>query len=310
MKRKKMYQTRTSGVFLLFFLLFYQAACSAEPGQSSIHTIESAGIVRTYKIYRPAVPSSTALPVMIVLHGGLGNADHIERSSGMNLVADTGPFIVVYPNGTEGILRRMKDRRTWNAGNCCGIAARKDINDVTFIQEMIEDVASRYNIDRSSIYASGMSNGAMMAYRLACETPELIAAIIPVSGTLAVDSCEKGKNVPVMHIHGALDKNVPFSGGRGRHSLARVSHKSVPETVRITTGPRTCSPPEMKHYADRTISTYSCENGAPFTLVLLKDIGHSWPGSPKQKRRANSSQFLASKEAWNFARRFSKIPGE
>ena len=264
-----MYQIYLSGIFI-FIALICPVVDVAAHGQSSIHTVESDGIERTYRIYRPPVPSSTRLPVMIVLHGGLGNAEHIEKSSGMNLVADTGPFIVAYPNGTPGRLSIMKNRRTWNAGDCCGIATRRSINDVKFIQKMIEDIASQYNIDRTRIYVTGMSNGAMMAYRLACEIPELIAAIIPVSGTLTFNSCEKGKDVPVMHIHGELDENIPYSGGSGRESVSGVTHRLIPETVRLMTAPRQSRPPKITSYDNRTITSYVSAEGAPFVLVLLK----------------------------------------
>ncbi len=244
---------------------------------------------------------------MIVLHGGLGNADHIEKSSGMNLVADTGPFIVAYPNGTGGFLRRMENRRTWNAGKCCGVASRKSVDDVKFIKIMIEDIASQYNIDYSRIYVTGMSNGAMMAYRLACEIPELIAAIIPVSGTLAVDFCAKGKDVPVMHIHGELDEYVPYSGGTGHKSVARISHRSIPESIQIMIKPRQCPPPKIKYYDNRTTSSYVCAKGAPFTLVLLNNIGHSWPGGTQQNKKSKDVDYFASEQAWKFAQQFSKI---
>ena len=295
----------TSIAFLSLFILSASVGGTAD-GQSSVHTVLSNGIERTYKLYVPSVPSSHVLPVMIVLHGGLGNAELIENSSGMNSVADTGPFIAAYPNGTEGILARMNNRRTWNAGNCCGIAAKKNIDDVKFIRMMIEDIASKYAIDRTRIYVAGMSNGAMMAYRLACEIPDLIAAIIPVSGTLAVNTCERGKDVPVMHIHGELDENVPYSGGSGSRSIARISHRSVPETVRLMTASRQCRPPVISDHDNRIISSYACAGGAPFTLVKLKGGGHSWPGSLHREVHAGGDQYLASEQAWEFARQFSK----
>lgn len=290
---------------LFLSITLISTAIDAANIHSSVHTVISDGAERTYRMYRPSVPPSAVLPVMIVLHGGLGNAEYIERSSGMNAVADTGPFIAVYPNGTEGVLKRMKNRRTWNAGDCCGIAYQKNIDDVKFIEVMIEDVASHNPIDRTRIYVTGMSNGAMMAYRLACEKPDLFAAIIPVSGTLAVDSCERGKDVPVLHIHGELDEHVPYSGGRGRQSVARVDHRSVPETVKLMTETRQCGIPQKSYQENRTTSSYICAKGAPFTLVLLKNAGHSWPGKHED---AHGFSFHASEQAWNFARQFSKKP--
>ena len=302
-----MFHKCLSSLFAFFFLFNLTSSASAN-GQSSTYTVESDGLERTYKIYRPSVPFSMILPVMIVLHGGLGNAEHIETSSEMNLVADTGPFIAVYPNGTGGIRKRIEDKRTWNAGNCCGLAVKKTIDDVKFIQKMIEDIALRYSIDRTRIYVTGISNGAMMAYRLACEIPERLAAIVPISGTMAIDSCEKGKDVPVMHIHGELDDNVPYSGGSGRRSVAGVPHRSIPETVQLMTEPRECRPPEMTYHDNRTTSSYRCAKGAPFFLVLLKNTGHTWPGGRQEKINSKGDKYLASEQAWKFAKQFSKIP--
>jgi polyhydroxybutyrate depolymerase len=306
-----MYQTSKIliSIFLLIvfiILLWNIETFSNEKGNSITKTIIVGGVERNYNVYRPMVPVSQKLPVMIVLHGGLGNADFIEQSSGMNAVADTGPFMAVYPNGTGGRLGVMKDRRTWNAGNCCGRASDENVNDVLFIEKMIDDLASMYAIDTSRIYVTGMSNGAMLAYRLACEIPERIAAIIPVSGTLAINTCGKGAGVPVMHIHGDQDENIQYMGGQGSKSLAGVSHRSIPDTVKIMTDSRQCSPPDVQHRDNIVTSSYQCK-GAPFTLVLIKGGGHAWPGGQGRNRSSMSGiNYSASEQAWNFARQFSK----
>ncbi len=299
-------------VFLIsFFLLFSAnfASQAQENGYTSTHTLLLDGIERGYNIYMPPIVGSQKLPLMIALHGGMGNASYMEKTSGLNNIANHGPFIVVYPEGTGGRFSSMKNRRTWNSGRCCGVATRQNTDDVKFIETMIDKIVSNYPVDGNRIYVTGMSNGAMMAYRLACEIPERISAVIPVSGTLATENCENAVNIPIMHIHGDQDNNVPFSGGRGSNSIARVSHRSVPETVKILTEPRNCKQPQVQ-YGNSGIakSEYHCKGGAPFTLVVLEGGGHSWPGG--QGRTQTSSQasdnFSASEQAWLFAKQFSK----
>lgn len=296
---------------ILFFVLFFFAvtgACAAGKGKSVINELAVDGSIRSYIVYVPAVADTTGLPLMIVLHGGLGNAEHMERMTGMDEVADSGHFIVAYPDGTGGFFPAMRDRRTWNAGSCCGRAARLDVDDVSFIEKMIDKIHARYSIDRSRVYVAGMSNGAMMAYRLACEIPERIAAIISVSGTLTVDDCDAAKKVPVLAIHGDNDRHVPFEGGVGEDSVSGVSYRSVPDTMRLITRARHCKAPEEKDLKGGiSVFTYHCSEGAPVELYKIKGGRHVWPGGHgRNNTEADGRYISASRLAWDFARQFSK----
>jgi polyhydroxybutyrate depolymerase len=263
------------------------------------------GAVRDYILYVPTLPDRKELPLMIVLHGGLGNAAHMERITGMNEIADAGKFMVAYPDGTGGRIESMKNRRTWNAGRCCGPAVKQNTDDVLFISRMIDDIHARYSIDTRRVYVAGHSNGAMLAYRIACEIPDKIAAIVAVSGTLAVDNCDRAKDVPVLHIHGERDGNVPYEGGRGEDSLADVAHRSVPDSLKLFTTPRQCTGSEEKKLNGVILATsYTCKNGAPVSLYVIKGGGHAWPGSVRD--RTNGKGVSASALAWEFARQFQK----
>ncbi|WP_457573335.1 extracellular catalytic domain type 1 short-chain-length polyhydroxyalkanoate depolymerase [Desulfolithobacter sp.] len=271
------------------------------------------GEPRSFIVYKPASANSAqAPPLMIVLHGGLGNAAAMERTSGMDSVADREGFIVVYPNGTGpryAMRKQVKNRRTWNAGSCCGPAVRFNVDDVAFIATLIDKMQSQYGIDPRRVYVAGFSNGAMLAYRLACEIPEKITAIIAVSGTLAVDSCsDRANQVAVLHIHGEMDDNVPYKGGMGHNSKAGVSHRSVDETVRMMTATRNCAQPkvEILHGVIKK-KTYTCASGAPFELITIKDGKHVWPGGHGRRNTPEDGRYIsASEAAWDFARKFSK----
>jgi len=301
-------QWRIILLVLLFFLTMITDDFAAGKGQSMDYELVLDGGVRSYIVYKPMVTDTKGAPLMIVLHGGLGNARRMEEISGMNDIADEGKFIVAYPNGTGGRFASMQDRRTWNAGRCCGQAVRQNVNDVLFIKKMIEDIHSRFSIDTGRVYVAGMSNGAMMAYRLACEIPEKIAAIIAVSGTLAVDNCDAAKDVPVLHIHGDQDKNVPFTGGSGDEGVAMVSHRSVPDTMKLILQARQCSPPKQKMLnSNIQVSSYRCSNGAPVELYVIKGGGHIWPGGHGRRAKESVSQCIsASRLAWEFAKQFFK----
>jgi polyhydroxybutyrate depolymerase len=295
------------GFWTLAFLslssvLICSPACAGRPGRSADElTVDVGGHERTYRIYKPAGSPARGLPMMIVLHGGLGNGERIEETTRMNEVADRGLFLVAYPEGTGGNLGG-RNRRTWNAGRCCGRSVRRNVNDVEFIDRMIRDIEKSHSIDSQRIYVAGLSNGGMMAYRLACELPERFAAVIAVAGTLAVDDCDRARDVAVLHIHGDADENVPYAGGRGR-GLSRVAHRSVPETMRIITRPRHCKAPEetVLPAGDRETS-YHCARGAPVRLRVVSGEAHGWPGG----RASKNERYSASTEAGEFARRFSR----
>jgi polyhydroxybutyrate depolymerase len=274
---------------------------------STGHELSINGIQRSYLHYRPTASEPEKLPLMIVLHGGLGNAESIQQTTAMNEIADTGPFMVAYPNGVK-VRFSHKNRRLWNGGTCCGIAAKRNIDDVQFIQRMIADIGSKYPLDKQRVYVTGISNGAMLAYRLACEMPDQIAAIIPVAGTLAVEDCDFAKDIPVMHIHGTADKFVPIKGGMGSRSVAGVSHRSLSDTIALITRSRQCDDPKVS-FPEPGIQTssYLCRSGAPVVVVLIQGGGHVWPGGHGRRQAPTASgSFSASRQAWEFAKQFSK----
>lgn len=285
-----------------------QSSTGAPPQKGwSDHILAVRGDEREYRLYAPpSLQSGQKAPLMIVLHGGMGNAEAIETASAMSEVAAREQFFAAYPEGTGAKMPKMKDRRTWNAGACCGIAVKQNVDDVGFISAMIDDLAASYPIDKSRVYVTGMSNGAMMAYRMACEAPEKIAAVIPIAGTLAVDDASRAKDVAVLHIHGDRDTNVPFEGGIGDKSVSGVAHRSVPDTMALLLASRKSNGSDKEELDGGKVehTTYNCGAGAPVELIVVKGGGHSWPGG--RGKYASASGLNASEQAWNFAKRFSK----
>jgi polyhydroxybutyrate depolymerase len=178
-----------------------------------------------------APPGARAL--VLVLHGGLGNAGRIadrQAESGLNLnaVAAKDGFVVAYLNGTP-VTRLLGGKFLgWNAGGgCCGVPARDDVDDVGYIQGAIAELSGRYGIAPGRVYGIGHSNGAMMLQRMACET-KAFAAIVAVSGPLNIRDaqCPAAAGTRILAIHGADDKNVPLAGGVGPRGLSRLDFNS------------------------------------------------------------------------------------
>src|SRR5258708_12165443 len=129
----------------------------------------------------PAAGSRRLLPLLFVFHGGGSNAAGQQRFSRLDGLADRAGFVVVYPNGTGRFERFL----TWNAGTCCGSAVIERVDDVGFSLAVLDDVARRVPVDRERVYATGMSNGAMMAPRLPAAASERTAATPPAAAVIA-----------------------------------------------------------------------------------------------------------------------------
>ena len=176
-------------------------AFALAPGNHAIE-LRHSGLERRYVIHVP--PALRERPAVVLnLHGGGGNALAHQQYVRMDLVADREGFLVVYPDGTGPIRGRLL---TWNAGTCCGVA---QADDVGFVRAVLDDLAGRIAYDASRVYATGLSNGAMMSYRLAAELSDRIAAIAPVAGSMVLLRFSAQRPVPVMHIHSVDDPRAP-----------------------------------------------------------------------------------------------------
>ena len=130
------------------------------PGTDVPVVLRSGGLDRRYVVHVPgSYDGSHAVPLVLVLHASGSNAVSAARISGMSAKSDAAGFLAVYPEGTG-------DFATFNAGLCCGYAGRTMMDDVAFMREVVARVSVDYRVDGERIYATGMSNGAMMAHRL------------------------------------------------------------------------------------------------------------------------------------------------
>ncbi len=259
------------------------------------------GINRNYRLRLPANhDKNVSIPLVFNLHGFTSNAVQQEAYSGMNAVADTARFAVCYPNGIGN---------AWNVGWNFGSTA----DDVGFISAMIDRFHMEYGIDKSRVYACGMSNGGFMSYQLACQLNDRIAAIASVTGSMvqqAVDKCTPGKAVPVMEIHGTADGTVSYNG------TANVS-VAIPQILKFWQQNNGCDKDPVvemvanTNIADNTTSekwTYTnCTDDKKLIHYKITNGEHTWPGASLIIGKT-SQDFKASVEIWNFFKQY-KLEG-
>ncbi len=231
---------------------------------ASLHHIDAGGRDRSYRLYRPAgVPASAAL--VVALHGYSGSAGQVERAYGWDGLADSAKFVVAYPDGIG---------RAWNVGgeDCCGRPGREGVDDVAFVKAAVADIAGHVGIDPARIYATGMSNGGIMTYTLACNT-DIFAAIGPVAGT-QLNPCPAPRPTSVLHIHGTADRLVPYGGGQG---FSVINGPSVPEVDAFWRNVDRCGAPTATTGGAVTTSTAQCADHRSVVLVTVDGGGHEWP---------------------------------
>ena len=295
--------------FAALAMLFAADDASLRAGDHT-RTLNEGGLERNYLVHvPPQYDPATPMPVVLAFHGGGANAGNMVTFSGLNEKADQAGFIVVYPEGT-GRLERM---RTFNAGNCCGYAASQQIDDVAFTRQILDDLEDVANVDRRRVFATGMSNGAMMAYRLASELSDRIAAIAPVGGSMGTKDCHPGRAVSVMHFHGDADEFVPFKGGRGR-GISGTDFYSVEHSIAAWakadgcgTTPTTTRLPDQQDdgTAVKEVRYDSGKDGSEVVLVLIEGGGHTWPGrEPRLRSLGVSTRDISANDMmWEFFQR-------
>ncbi len=272
--------------------------------------ISVAGKTRSYEFHVPEGQHTEPLPAIIVLHGGGGNGRNAATMTGLSALSDREGFLVVYPNGSGS-----GPFLTWNAGHCCQYAMKEGVDDVAFISALIDDLVARGQSDPSRIYVTGMSNGAMMAHRLARELPDQVAAIAPVVGAVFGDELASPSPVPALLITGALDQNVPTSGGYGERIGTEVAHDApyarAGAAFDYWASTNDCAGVPARSITAVFTLTQGTHCAQPVVWYHLTEGTHSWPGGEPGRRRGDQpvASFDASQRIWEFfdAKRLTEV---
>lgn len=299
---------------LLMLCIFITWQCSKiedirlNKGNKTMSSIWVDKLERTYLLYLPvAYDELTNIPLVIFMHGGGGSALQADSAYQFTAKANKEQFAIVYPEGvrSEGIL----GARTWNGGSCCAYAALNNINDVLFISTLIDTLIKKHpHLDSTRVYATGMSNGAIMSYRLACEIPHKIAAIAPVAGTLSYMRCNPSGTVPILHIHSILDESVPLNGGTGIFGFYFPPvQDGLDKWIRFNA----CNPTAAINY-DKNNLIYTLYNQCEKSTIeyyITKDGGHSWPGGIKSRGGGDevSTAINATDLIWEFFKHYKLL---
>lgn len=282
------------------------------PGDYDV-TLRHQGRERYYILHIPPhARSGNSLPLVFNFHGGGGNARGNLDYSGLNAVADSEGFAVVYPEGTTNP-RFHRRLASWNVGPCCGPAKEQKVDDVAFTVAVLEDVAARIAVDHTRVYATGLSNGAMMSYRLAIALPDRFAAIAPIAGTLQGRPKEP---VAVLHIHSVDDPRAKYYGGESKFPITNevAMHHSVESVLRHWSDDMSCESAKLAeqvnksgHSAEMFVSS-GCRGGVEVAHWRLRGGGHVWPGRPAvlPEKLVGAPTYVidANREIWRFFRRF------
>ncbi|MDO8742568.1 MAG: PHB depolymerase family esterase [bacterium] len=270
------------------------------------------GLTRSYLIHIPAgYDSKKEYSLVIALHGGFGSGESMEKQTRMSALADKDGFIVVYPDGVAN----SNGVRAWNAGNCCGVPAKNNVDDVGYIRQLMASLESTYGVDVKRVFAMGMSNGAMLANRLACEASDIFTAVSPVSGTPQVAVCNPKRPVPILMVHGTSDAVVPFNGGTGTSFVTKDnSFISVTQALSDWSVRNKClgkevvtSIPPLTNDGITIDKIMYSDCAAETVLYRINGGTHSWPGGTQaraQESVAPSQSFDASKTIWTFFNSF------
>ena len=277
---------------------------SPAPGGTTSYSFDHDGLKRTYNLHVPAGLDRTGpVPLLIELHGGGGDGNHIDSLTGFYAMADREGFVVAAPSGVN---------KGWNDGRGDTYKDSSAADDVGFLSEMIDRIESQVAVDPARVYVTGMSNGAIMSGRLACQLPDRIAAIAQVAGTAAVETaaaCHPARPVPVLEIHGTADPLVPYAGGTvvpqlgdGRGQVLSVDAWSAFWAANNSAA----TPPATTSIGtDTTVRTW--HGATPQSDVVfyrVEGAGHTWPGGSQYMPRliigSTSRSFDASEVIWQF----------
>ena len=267
---------------LVCFGVSFGAHASASLGVDTAGVLPFGGLNRTYQLHVPAgVDHPTGL--VVNLHGAGMTGASQAAATHYNAVADRYGFAVVYPDGID---------MSWADGRGASVPDRQGVDDVGFLAALIDRLTHDYGIPPGRVFATGMSAGAFMTTRLACDRADVVAAIAPVSGTLGAGTrCTPSRPVSVLETHGTADPVVPYDGGGmvGRGGPSDI--EAAPTMVNGWRNVDGCPGAPLEEVAGgvHRLTSGGCADGTEVVLVRIDGGGHVWPADAS----AASAEFFA-----------------
>lgn len=282
---------------------------------STLYQLDYDGYQRSYYLYVPqSWDKKTPLPVVFVFHGGGGGARGALYYYELEKKAEEAGFLLVAPNGTGESKNVLL---TWNVEFGFGFAQKHKVNDIGFVNVLLDKLEKEYPVDQKRIFATGMSNGAIFCHFLAAHPGGRFAAIAPVVGTVGgKDQQEKNWHMPprpdmpvsVCLIQGLIDQHIPIKGGLQEKSIGEPKIlMSASDTVDFWVTANGCNSIATSTYDEPMQTTIhhfgNGRNGSEVTAYVIHNMGHAWPGSSRVPGKASdkpSSAFPGNDIIWNF----------
>ena len=283
---------------LLCFAVDGGTRASALPGGDAPRELMFGGIPRTYQVHVPAGLDHPA-GLVINLHGAGATGSAQAALTNYDAVADQLGFVVAYPDGIDF---------SWADGRGASVPDRQGVDDVGFLVALVDQLSRDYGIAPGRVFATGMSAGAFMATRLACERADIVSAIAPVAGTLGTAfPCAPTRPVSVLQVHGTADPVVPFSGGPmiGRGGASDiVAAPAMAQRWRDLDG---CPGPPIDDVLAGSVHRFAaagCAGGTEVVFVQVDGGGHTWPAGqfslPVESVGTTTQAFNASQASGQF----------
>ncbi|MCH9687861.1 MAG: prolyl oligopeptidase family serine peptidase [Deltaproteobacteria bacterium] len=260
------------------------------PGTHQALAIEFSGMTRSYDLFVPqAYEPQRPMPLVLGFHGHLGSPSSAASGSMLDPMAQTRGFIAAYPQGLGA---------SWNGGQCCGPAYVYDEDDVGFAVAVVEQVSAQLCVDPGRVYATGISNGAFLVQRIACEAAEHFTAVASVAGVLGIPAadCTPSTPIAVWHVHGTADQFVPYEGnGPG--------YPPVPEMMEGWAARNGCDrdPTTVLQRDEVQCDSWpGCTDAVEVTLCTVQGGGHCWPGHDACPEGQDTTGLVASEAIVEF----------
>lgn len=313
---------RLIGIFLIGFILLYGVSAQQSlEGGTSQYSIQVGGLKRTYLVHVPRkYAHGVKVAAVMMLHGAGGNAENgLEQGKWIEKSEQEG-FIAI---GMDGTLKDpskhpnlLTNPRGWNSGGlgASGSDSRRKVDDVGFVNAVIDKLLQTGMVDQKRIYVTGFSNGAAMTFRVGVELSNRVAAIAPVSNALLVNAASLKQPVSLMLIWGTADPINPINGGTVRRFGQRLVRPSAENSWKTWGKLLSCPPTPQIIYEQQGVEGKAlspCQSGTEALFYSVKGMGHNWPSGrgdlPEIIVGRKSNAIDATDLIWAFFAKHNKV---
>ncbi|NAY93405.1 prolyl oligopeptidase family serine peptidase [Muricauda sp. JGD-17] len=274
-------------------------------------SLEHQGNQREFILHIPQGYDGTEeTPLVMVLHGGSGNAESVQGFTQMNPVSDQNGFLVVYPQG----FGPASPGYSWADGRATS-ATEMEVDDVGFIEKLVSELRSEYNVDSKKIYVCGFSNGGFMTQKLACELPDTFAGVGTLAATIGLDvlqNCSNAQSIPTIFMLGDADAFVPYDGGTVANNPTPVEGIETLVDYWVENNACATNEPALKlpntdttDNSTVTLFKYTdCDCNADVSFYRINGGEHTWSGvenvSYEEVAGETNEDINASSVLWSF----------